>query len=588
MVAMRGMMPARIAAVLVLVVSYGALSARQPAVRTSMPLPITAEQLSASVGLGTTDHNQLLLSIVRLVFEVPDGSSAQNQTRRAALSAQLKGSSHLGAISVPLPLDTSIWRETILGYPIKDSELAATILSDRSTALLYYGLAALDDDTLGWLGPDRETLLYLRRNAAAFAAFGRSVRIRGGRVTIPGGDGAEPIWTAIVGADPERPSIFVQRLFRGNGRLAWFYDTIQHLDREHQRLVFGDDDSESVRIERTRALLDVFESAAPEWKIPDRPFERPALGPSVVVSRAAVNGSGGFSGPDSRKLWELVFRERGETASTEASGDPAADDHHALEPSWLARRISLVPAHLGRARLETFLFAQRCFPKRRAEEAATVAALRGAMAFPALALTLENIGVTDVATYAAAARAAAALNAIRSPEWRTVAIAEFQSSLAIVLRAVRLNGLDPEDGVALASSLIGLPVSANQGYGDFFVHWLQQHRVAILGREQPRLDAQLTTLAADASESARLARERSLAETLKTVVYTGHLSASGGLVAAHEIASRHNLGSRENPTGRAWQLPREDQGPRGWRLSGSLLGVDVPLGRLAVASNARP
>jgi hypothetical protein len=110
MVAMRGMMPARIAAVLVLVVSYGALSARQPAVRTSMPLPITAEQLSASLGLGTTDHNQLLLSIVRLVFEVPDGSSAQNQTRRAALSAQLKGSSHLGPISVPLPLDTSIWR----------------------------------------------------------------------------------------------------------------------------------------------------------------------------------------------------------------------------------------------------------------------------------------------------------------------------------------------------------------------------------------------------------------------------------------------------------------------------------------------
>ena len=437
--------------------------------------------------------------------------------------AQLKGSSHLRPISVPLPLDTSIWRETILGYPIKDSELAATILSDRSTALLYYGLAALDDDTLGWLGPDRETLLHLRRHAAAFAAFGRSVRIRGGRVAIPGGDAAEPIWTAIVGADPERPSIFVQRLFRGNGRLAWFYDTIQHLDREHQRLVFGDDDSESVRIERTRALLDVFESAAPEWRIPDRPFERPALGPSVVVSLAAVNSSGGFIGPDSRKLWELVFRDRGDTAGADASGDQAADDHHALEPSWLARRISLVPAHLGRARLETFLFAQRCFSKRRAEEAATVAALRGAMAFPALALTLEHIGVTDVATYAAAARAAAALNAIRSPEWRTVAIAEFQSSLAIVLRAVRWNGLDPEDGVALTSSLIGLPVSANQGYGDFFVHWLQQHRVAILGREQPRLDAQITALAADASESARLAREQSLAETLKAVVYAAHL-----------------------------------------------------------------
>lgn len=588
MIAMRGMVPARIAAVLVLVVSYGALSARQPAVRTSMPLPTTAEQLAASLGIGTTDHNQLLLSIVRTVFDVPDGSSAENRKRRAALSSHLKGSSHLRPVSVPLPLDTSIWRETILGYPIKDSELAATILSDRSTALLYYGLAALDDDTLGWLGPDRETLLHLRRHAAAFAAFGRSVRIRGGRVAIPGGDAAEPIWTAIVGADPERPSIFVQRLFRGNGRLAWFYDTIQHLDRQHQRLVFGDDDSESVRIERTRALLDVFESAAPEWQIPDRPFERPALGPSVVVSLAAVNSSGGFIGPDSRKLWELVFRDRGDTAGADASDDQAADDHHALEPSWLARRISLVPAHLGRARLETFLLAQRCFSERRAEEAATVAALRGAMAFPALALTLEQIGVTDVATYVAAARAAAALNAIRSPAWRAVAIAEFQSSLASVLRAIRWNGLDPEDGVALTSSLIGLPVSANQGYGDFFVHWLQQHRAAVLGREQPRLDAQITALAADSSESARLAREQSLAETLKAVVYAAHLSGSDGSPGAPDIASRHNLGSRDNPTGRAWQLPRKEQGPRGWRVSGSLLGLDIPLGRLAIASNSRP
>ncbi len=590
---MRGMVRARIAAVLVLVVSYGALSARQPAVRTSIPLPSSAAQLAASLGLAPTDRNQLLTSIVRVVFDAPDGSNAAIQKRRAVLSSQLKGMAATRLVRVPLPLDTAIWRETILGYPVKDNELAAAILSDRSTALLYYGLASLDDDTLGWLGPDRETLLHLRRNAASFASFGRSLKVRGGRVSVPGGRDAEPIWTAIVGADPGRPSLFAQRLFRGNGRLAWFYDTIQHLDGEHQRLAFGDDEAESVRIERTRALLDVFESAAPEWKIPDRPFVRPALDPSVVLSLALVNDHGGFVGPDRRRVWELVFRERGGDAIiADLTGDQGTDNR-TLEPSWLARRISLVPVHLGRSRLDTFLFAQRRFPTRRTDDATTIAALRGAMAFPALALTLERIGITDPAAYAAAARTAVALNAIRSSEWRAVTIAEFQASLAIVDRAVRKRGLTHDDAVALTSSLMALPVSANQGYRDSFAPWLREHLVGILDEEQASAtrDALLTRPTSDSPDSARLSIERTIADTLKGVVYSMYLPGSDS-GAAVDIAARHNFGLPDNPTARAWQLPREEHGQRGpWRVSGSLLGLDGALGRLpspSATSNSHP
>ena len=585
MVAARGWIPARIAAVLVLVVSYGALSARQPAVRTAMPLPSGTEQLAASLGISPADRNQLMPTIVRQLFDAPDGSSTRNQKRRSELSSYLRTVTSARRFSAPLPLDTSIWRETILAYPVKDADLAAAILSDRSTALLYYGLAALDDDTLGWLGPDRETLLHLRRNAAPFAAFGRSIHVRGGRVAVPGGRGAEPIWAAIVGADPERPSLFVQRLFRSNGRLAWFYDTVQHLDVEHQRLVFGDDDSESVRIERTRGLLDVFDSAAPEWRIPDRPFERPALGPSVVVSLAAVNGSGGFTGPDSRKLWELVFRDRGgEVVSTDYA-DQLSQDRHTLEPSWLARRISLVPVHLGRARLETFLFAQRRFAGR-AGNSTTIAALRGVMNFPALALTLERIGISDAAAYVAAARTAAALNAIRSAEWRAVAITQFQASLALVDTAMRRDQIDREAAAALTSSLIALPVSATRGYEDSVVEWLRQHQAAILDENEPsaRLTAQLATLTSAATDSERLPLERSIANTLMSIV---HLNADRDPSprSADDVARRHNLGTPENSTARAWQLPRKERGQLGdWRVSGSLLGLDAPLGRLSPAS----
>ena len=583
---MGGRVPARIAAVFVLVVSYGALSARQPAVRTSMPLPSTARQVAAALGLDPTDRSQLPNALVRLVFESPDGAGTNAQKRRTALLSQLKGPSSEPPIWVPLPLDTSIWRETLLDHPVKNVDLAASILSDRSTALLYQGLSALDDDTLGWLGPDRETLLHLRRNAAIFAAFGRSLKIRGGRVSVPGGSGADPIWAAIVGADPERPSIFVQRLFRGSGRLAWFYDTIQHLDREHQKLVYGDDETESVRIERTRELLDVFESAAPEWQVADRPFVRPALAPSVVVSLAAVNGNGAFVGPRSRRVWELAFRARsGDAVSVDPGSETTPD--RSVEPSWLARRIALVPAHIGRTRLEIFLFAQRVFPGRRAEEAALIGALRGAIAFPALALTLERIGVTEASAYVAAARTASALNAIRSAEWRTVAITEFQASLAIVDRAVRKGALDRESAVELTSSLVALPVSPTQGYGDAFAQWLRQHVVAFVDQEELNvtLDSQLAALAAAPSDGARLTLEQAVADTLTAIVFASRSGQQDGRARA-DIAAPSNLGLSDNTSGSAWQLPREEygrQGPR--RVTSSLLGLDATLGHLAVRTS---
>ena len=574
------MVPAKIAAVLALIVSYGALSARQPAVRTSMPLTFDAERLAGVLGIASADRSQLLTSIVRVVFDAPDGSSS-HQKRRAALAAQLK-LPHVRTATVPLPLDASIWRETILGFPVKDGELAAAILSDRSTALLYYGLSTMDEDTLGWLGPDRETLLHLRRHAGPFASFGRSVKVRGGRVSVPGGKSAEPIWAALVGVDPGRPSIFVQRLFRGSGRLAWFYDTIQHLDGDHQQLVFGGEEPESARIERTRALLDVFESAAPEWQILDRPFVRPTLDPSVVVSLLAVNSDGSLLGPPRRRVWELVFRDRsGEALNADTLGDQSAADNRVIEPSWLARRISLVPAHIGRARLDAFLFAQHRFQGRRSDDATMIGALRGVMAFPALALTLERIGITEPATYAAAARTATTLNGIRGVESRIIALAQFQASLAIVDHAVRDGDLEHDAALAMTSSLVAVPVSSSYGYGDLFAQWLHDQLLPVIDGEKSagNLDARLAALALAASDVDRLQLQRSIAEILRKTVYSMSLPRLDASEVT-DMAARHNFSVADNPTGRAWQLPREDRGERGLRrISGSLLGLDGTLGR---------
>ena len=106
-------------------------------------------------------------------------------------------------------------------------QIINAILSQRATALLYYGLAGLNDETLAWLGAERDTLRHLLRHAGAFAAFGPSLRIQAGKVAVPGGAEAEPMWQVIVGADPAKPAAFVRRLYSDDsGALAWFYDTL--------------------------------------------------------------------------------------------------------------------------------------------------------------------------------------------------------------------------------------------------------------------------------------------------------------------------------------------------------------------------
>jgi hypothetical protein len=640
------MASAQAAIVGILLVSYGALGARQPAVRMSVPLPIPAAQLATSLGLDPADKSQLIVSIVRLGFGSPDGTSVEDQKRRTILTNQFSRPVPNVRDRVPLPLDKSIWRETLLTRQVRDSEIIPAILADRGTALLYHGLAALDDDTLGWLGPDRETLLDLRRHAGTFAAFGRSIKVRGGRVVVPGGDDAEPLWAAVVGAEATRPSAFVQRLFRGNGRLAWFYDTVAHLDRNRQRFVLGSG-SEPSRLERVRELLDVFETAAPEWHLPDRPFVRPKLDPSLVVSVVAADDDGALEGPAGRKLWDAVFREDtvegASIVESDWSGSPA-------DPGWLARRISLVPSPLGRRRFETLLFAQRVFPTIAREDATLLTALRAASAFPALALTLERLGLETPVDYAAAARTATLLNAIRPPERRRMSIAQFQSALAIIDRAVSRGGLDSRRASKLVASLIALPIASDVGYGGAFTQWLREELVpmfplqaeaaapaeeAILAacagfgkattqpevvewegrryrvdpasaelrrlhrirdrqraaehgtaRSLPTLDARLAALGAS-TDADRLRLEQSVTDALVSMVYAMHLGdPDDAAVSAGDAARRHDFGVDESggaSRNAAWRLPREGHSDHsGWRVTGSLLGLDIALGRLAL------
>jgi hypothetical protein len=656
--------------------SYGAVGARQPAVRAALPLPVPARIIADAAGLPSSDTSTLLLQIVRVVFGSQAGGASEDGARRTAVRRALGTPIEKTSDTVPLPLDPGIWRETILQQQVPDRQLVAAILDDRRAALLYHGLASLDDETLAWLGPDRETLLLVRQQSALFATFGRSIHVRGGRVLVPGGSDAEPLWAALTGVDPERPAAFVQRIFRDDdGKLAFLYDAVAHLDPPRQRFALGLHLPASSRDDRFRALLEAFTDN--RWQPSVHPFSRPLLDASVLLSTMAVSGRGEAAGPMVRRIWERVFHNDTtiDVPFTAAEPGEAARDGEAapIDAAWLASRISRVPYTLGRRRLDTILFAQRVFGAGPAvDPAPTTTALRGFASFPALMLTLERLGATQTSTFTKAAHHAVRLGAIESLPLRRASVAGYQSALGIVERAHRAGALTRSSAQSLANSLAALGVSPERGYEGRLSGWLRnellralplpesgssrpaeasilaaiagvrsseepssviqwegaRYRVDPAGAELRRLwrvrerqgglslDAALAAAADGDTDAARRNRNtgpeagRALAETLASILYAAYLGdPDGPAVTSGNVALRHDLALSASPPAAsqaAWELPTSRPGPTpvassslaeaagegrpgedftaktGWRVRGSLLGLESALARLAL------
>ena len=227
---------------------------------------------------------------------------------------------------MPLPLDAAVWRETLLQQQVPDAQIINAILSQRTTALLYYGLAGLNDETLAWLGAEHDTLRHLLRHAGTFAAFGPSLRIQAGKVAVPGGAEAEPMWQVIVGADPAKPVAFVRRLYSDDsGALAWFYDTLSGLDEARLRFATSALLPAAARIDRVRALLDVFERATAVWNPEKQPFTRRPIDPALTLAAIEVDTSGTLVGPNQIGVWERIF-------SDDSAGRPRASDPRHAQP----------------------------------------------------------------------------------------------------------------------------------------------------------------------------------------------------------------------------------------------------------------
>jgi hypothetical protein len=188
------------------------------------------------------------------------------------------------------PLAPGVWQELIGRPNLGDEGLALAILADRRSALLYRGLAALDEPTLAALAARPDALREIHeRHADVFAAFGSRFLVRDGAVAVPGGEGAARLWEGLVGESPHAPARFLVALVAANGgRQAFFYDAVARLEPARQRFALGLEKRPGPDGEAAfRALASVFGRERAWWRREGGTFARPDADAARSSARSA-------------------------------------------------------------------------------------------------------------------------------------------------------------------------------------------------------------------------------------------------------------------------------------------------------------
>ncbi len=459
----------------------------------TLALPGDRVGLCEAAGLDPdTDASLLLLDLIRKVHRAPEIVAAPLAGVRRYLLAN-QGAA--GSLTLPLPLGPDAWA-ALLQRPLDARQLVLEILGSRRASLLYFGLAALDEETLRFLDAHRDLLTRIyEQHATAFAAFGRSLAIAEGEIVLPGGPDARHLWERLARAPATDPTRFIETLLsRDEGRLAYFFDTLAHLDAGRARFA----------LTNAGAVYDVFKTADRRWEVLVRPLSRPTLDAAWVLQLVDVAADGRLKGPRWPRFWQLAFRgnelpndpardlglpapvskpvasgfSRTSVrlkADTTSVSKPALDDE--VDAAWLLRHVLGTRAIVRHERFTMLRFAQRVFPDARAPDAPNILlAVLGFARFPALMLTLERMDVRDPEAYARAARYADEITRKGS----AATVAAFQAALAILERLRFSRRLSTESAASLVGSLVDIPLTDGE-YSVRLARWLETVLAPALG-----------------------------------------------------------------------------------------------------------
>lgn len=206
------------------------------------------------------------------------------------------------ATQVPVLFSETDWLNARSSAAQGSRHLIDVLLHDPNLARLYWALSRLDPETRGIVrssvGLDR-----LSRRAAALDFYGEEIRIRSGRVVVPGGDAAEAAWKQLVGASPDVPGRFVENLIaKDKGWLAAYFDVLSRASAEQQQ--YFTDPARLAHFYEALLAMGKSEEAT-------RGAFRPAPRLLLLVTRLQRDSKGDPLVPGGLDVWKDILREKG-------------------------------------------------------------------------------------------------------------------------------------------------------------------------------------------------------------------------------------------------------------------------------------
>ncbi len=186
----------------------------------------------------------------------------------------------------------------------KNKDFVDTLLHDPAVARLYWAVSRIEPETRVAL--QRSVgLKKLLPYAAVLDFYGSHIRIRSGRVTVPGGTGAEAAWKELAGASPESPGEFVQRLLaKDNGWLAAYFDSLSRINQA-QQAHFTDP-------HRQRRLYEALRAPDPSGDAARAVF-RPAPGLLLLLTRLQWEPTGEPHVPGNLEVWKEILGQKSDS-----------------------------------------------------------------------------------------------------------------------------------------------------------------------------------------------------------------------------------------------------------------------------------
>jgi hypothetical protein len=216
------------------------------------------------------------------------------------------------AAKVPVLYQSSDW---VQNKKNANRGVVDSILRDPELARLYWAMSRMDTETGEFLWKS-VGLKKLVLAGPVLDFYGSQISVRGGRVLVPGGAGAESAWRDLVGGNPRSPGDFIPKLVaKDGGWLAAYFDTLSRVDQTQQAYF-----TSPRRLQRFYEAL----RGRDVNPLPTRHSFRPDPGLFLLEARLEFDANGQPHIPGNIEVWKTVLHHKTDSKLVHEWADKSA------------------------------------------------------------------------------------------------------------------------------------------------------------------------------------------------------------------------------------------------------------------------